>query len=100
MFKSIEHIWNEGYQDCLIIIDDDFSETFVGHDYFTITGIVVGIIKCYSSKNLNVAKNLLLYMKYQARRGFEIKNQISCYRYNIREFNYYLPEIQKYLNLL
>jgi len=104
MFKSIEYIKllkkeNNVYYDLYKIIDDDFEGEYIGAAARGAAAAV--IINCYSSRNLNVAKNLILFMQnYQEKYNFYITNQISWYKKYTPGFEQYLPEIEKYLNLL
>lgn len=48
-----------------------------------------------------VAKNLILFMQdYQKKYNLSIAEQISWYKEHTPGFEKYLPEIEKYLNLI
>jgi hypothetical protein len=106
MFKSIEFITNEEYKSIYKIIDDDFEEIVkVGLEketrYIVLRGLAV--VQTYKNKNLNVSKNLLLYIKYiyiDARPNTLTINEIISV---LSEFDFYEPykeDINRYLLLL
>ena len=106
MFKSIRYIKYLKNNDYLVeIIDDNFKEQYVGRvkpDRHKTSSIEASaIINCYSSKNLNVAKNLFLFMQYCYKYyNYSISEQISFFKQEVPDFEIYFPEIQKYINLL
>jgi hypothetical protein len=107
MFKSIEYIKflkkeNNVYYDLYKIIDDDFEGEYIGATGPPRAGgAAAAIINCYSSRNLNVAKNLILFMQnYQEKYNYYITDQIYWYKKYIPGFEQYLPEIEKYLSLI
>ena len=112
MFKSIKYIRflkceNNLYYDLYKIIDDDFEEEHIGEVPMEAVNTTRGasaraVINCYSLKKLNVAKNLILFMQYYQEQYnyYSIAEQIYWYKKYTPEFNTYLPEIEKYLNLL
>lgn len=102
MFKGykMNYIINNKYY--ILIIDDDFEKKVVviTQIYCFYARLCDAIIKVYSEKQLDVAKNLFLYMKYIEYSGHEIENQINDFSLNVSDFNIYLPEIKKYLLFL
>jgi hypothetical protein len=117
MFKSIQHIKDLGYDPktalylyLFKIIDDDFEEETVGehgaHEtgFSMATGAISAIINCYSKRNLNVPKNLLLYFisneKQYGSKYYSIQQQINiCMKYQ-PPFPKYKEEVEKYLLLI
>lgn len=66
--------------------------------YAKTIAVVSSIIKIYTKKQLNVSKNLFLFMKYdQSIYGLGVEQQINYYKRHIDNINDYLPEINKYL---
>jgi len=107
MFKTIQYIKyfkseNDIHYYLIKIIDDDFKEEYIGISTVSLLAARAdAVIKCYYSKNLNVAKNLVLFMQdYQLNQNHHIINQILWYQEYTSGFKQYLPEINKYLNLL
>lgn len=79
------------------IIDKDFQEIISLKE----NKIIEAIIQIYSRRNLDVVKNLVLFMMYeQTRKGYPIINQIKLYKIMYPDFNKYIPEIEKYLLIL
>ena len=111
MFKSIvllKYLKKEENFDYFLfkIIDDDFEEECIGTAPFPSFSAPAAIedasaiINCYSSKNLDVVKNLILFMQFYEKDNYAISKQINAYKIYISDFNKYLPEIEKYINLL
>lgn len=105
MFKSIEFVKNifENQSRSFVfkIIDDNFEEKWINTLHPGSIGMAKAVIDCYSSKNFNVAINLILLMRYfQEKYDYPIAEQISWYQEYTSEFEKYLTEIQKYINLL
>jgi len=78
------------------IIDTDFKAIVIAPT------IADAVIKCYSKRKLNVAKNLtalhLLHKKI-----YKITIEVSihiCKTYSHYNYTYYLNDIEKYLSLL
>jgi len=119
MFQSISFIFLKSENDLnhylYVITDTDFTEEVVEtvpENQGLGSSIVAAIINCYSSKNLNVAYNLILFMQFwenansvpraprRSTNRFSILNQISRYKQLVLEFDKYLPKIEKYLVLI
>ena len=91
------------------IIDDDFEEKIVGASARTRASLVAGpaadaVINCYSKRNLNVPKNLLLLFifseKLYGSKYNNIQQQISnCMKYQPL-FPKYKEDVEKYLSLI
>jgi hypothetical protein len=113
MFKSIHYLKYLGfdpkpglYSSLFKITDDDFEEEIAGaataHD--NVVRSSGAVINCYSKRNLNVPKNLLLlfmfYEKDYVKKHYSIEQQISyCMKYQ-NLFPKYKEEVEKYLLLM
>lgn len=107
MFKSIEYDFvgkGKGYIYSFKIIDDDFEKSInltvrESAVYPYLEGAIEAITQCYSNKNMNVAANIFLYLRYHT-------NIYGLPNYTIKELiNKYVPtelknEVEKYLLLL
>lgn len=102
--KSLDGRWGDDlifFWKCMVIItDDDFVETsiFESKVHYGLSNEVSAIIKCYSERNLNVAKNLFLFIKYHEN-SMSLKVQINFYKKDIKEFSQYISQIEKYVLL-
>lgn len=89
--------------DCGIsIVDSDFeSEVYWIKPFEAVTTVTTNlIIKIYSEKQFDVAKNLFLYMKFlEENRNWDISEQIKYFHSQNDKchLHLYIPEIQKYL---
>lgn len=83
----------------LSIIDTDFIETIYYPDNYSIIdsiALIKFIIKIYSDKKLDVAKNIFLFMKKLNTLGeLKYSTQIILYKKKLPEFDQYLLEINK-----
>ena len=109
MFKSIEYNKYLGYDKEkklymyeYTIEDTDFTETAAaGATGAGRAAAAAAVINTYSKRNLNVPRNLLLYLKYAEKHwGWEIPTLISwCKRYT-PDFNKYEKDVERYLLLM
>ena len=80
------------------VVDSDFRKVI-----FAYLGSQIGeeIIKVYQNKNLDIAKNFILYIKYSARLCKQsITNELSYHRKNNKLFNLIEKDLEKYLLLM
>jgi hypothetical protein len=114
MFQSIQYLNYLGYDqrtklysNLFKITDSDFEEEVADAGSAEPSGLGLGagaVITCYSKRNLNVPKNLLLLFMFNEKQyGFEyysIQNQIFyCEQYQPL-FPKYKEEVEKYLLLI
>lgn len=101
MFKSL--IFNgkniEGV-DKHTLIDSEFEEIFYSN-----FDLVDNIIRCYKQRNLNVAANLALFLKFRSEsipNFFPVEHLIKdyCKTYVSKNFAKYKEDIEKYLILI
>lgn len=87
------------YKHQVLIIDDNFEKNImIGGYYNFYDKLCYSIIKIYSEKQLDIAKNLFLFMMYVENKEFyKIKTQIHMFSINVNNFKDYLPEIKKHL---
>jgi hypothetical protein len=113
MFKSIHQLKYLEYNPKTVlysylykIIDDDFEEEIVGFGRAGGVGRsdVSAVIDCYSKRNLNIPKNLLLFFMFHEKQfGYEyhsVQQQIFwCMQYQ-ELFPKYKEDVDKYLTLV
>jgi hypothetical protein len=112
MFKSIQYLkyleYNlktDLYLYLFKIIDDDFEEETVGTSEGNAAGENVGaVINCYSKRNLNVPKNLLLFFMFiEKQHGSKFNSIRQQIEFNMKHqslFPKYKEEIESYLSLI
>lgn len=94
MLKDIRH-FGRIRKDCWLvqITDDDFIERlYVEPAANHSVAWMIGLIKCYEEKNLNVVSNIILYFKYTNRKS--LNEFIKLYSI-IPEFKKYIEKIEK-----
>jgi hypothetical protein len=99
---KIDYLGNNQYK--ITIIDSDFTSTVITpSSLFEGVGtikIAREIIHIYSSKNLNVAYNLFLFICMVSTNDyFTVEREIEEYKKYIPEYLKYHSEIEKYLLL-
>jgi hypothetical protein len=83
------------------IEDDDFIENIIIKASNASKAFVIGIIKVYSEKNLNVGLALTLYFKNEEERiKWPISEQVKFYNATVPEFKDHKNNIDKYLMLI
>ena len=95
------------YEAKYLIKDDDFEEEVWGASAGADAGAGAGagagyaVIKCYQNKNLNVAKNFMLFLKYAVKiYRSRLKNEIEYQRkYNLL-FKEIEKDLEKYICLI
>ena len=117
MFKSITYRKYLGYNketDLYSyeyeIVDTEFTETAVGAVAAAAAAVALAlavaaeeaaVINIYSKRNLNVAKNLVIYLKYAEKHWrWEIPELISWCKQYTPNFSKYEQDIHKYLLLI
>lgn len=87
------------YRSNIELIDTEFSyKTFIYYKCpITDISFIELIIDVYSLKNLNVGKNLYLYLKYIGKLYNYSVIDLTKYSEECPKFKEFLPEIKKYL---
>lgn len=97
MFKSYEYNLNSDIQKFITIIDSDFEvEVVISHYQLAYLIDVIG--KLYSSKNLNVAANIALFLIHLDK-NFDTKPCYTEQFFTLLEFKEYFDNVRKYLIL-
>jgi len=90
------------YEYEVTIVDDDFFETKTVFANVATEAAAIALIDIYSQKNLNVAGNLALLMRYVEHNfpALDINLQIRAYQNNIPEYSKYHDQVMGYLVFL
>lgn len=102
MFISFERVRRDDfYSYDYIITDTDFVETGTFEEA---VGTGVAVIDVYEKRNLNVAANLAIALKWQSNNheiyGFDIQHYLNWNKEYNPKFLKYEQDIQKYLLLM
>lgn len=99
MAERIDGLYSKNWP--IRIIDDDFEENIIITAPTASNAFVIGIIKIYLEKNLNVALALTLYfISEEERTKWPILEQAKFYDKTVPEFKIYKDNINKYLMLI